>query len=121
MTYAVLRPLVGPDNAPAGAHVLVWCPGCDDLHTMGVAGDDGSHPLPGVAVEWGWDRDLEAPTFSPSILTRMDFTDGRPSHVCHSYLEGGRWRFLDDSTHAFAGVTDVPMVPLPEWLTDGRD
>lgn len=119
MTLAVLRPLVGPDDAPAGAHVLVWCPGCDGLHAMGVEGDDGSHPLPGIAVEWGWDRDLEAPTFSPSIKVQGG-PDGSDA-VCHSYLERGRWRFLSDSTHSLAGVTDVPMVPLPEWLTDGRD
>lgn len=103
----------GTTGERLGAHVLVWCPGCDDLHTIGVEGDDGSKPR----TEWTWDGNLEAPTVSPSILVRMDFTNNvRPSIVCHSYLESGRWRFLDDSTHAFSGVTGVPMVPLPEWV-----
>lgn len=108
---AVLRQVThGTTGERLGAHVLVWCPGCDGLHAIGVRGDDGSRP----GVEWEWDGDLEAPTVSPSILVK----GGRngPGTVCHSYLEGGRWRFLDDSTHTFAGVTEVPMVPLPDWL-----
>jgi hypothetical protein len=110
---AVIRQTThGGTGERIGAQVYVWCPGCDDVHGIGVTGDDGSHPR----VEWTWDGSLEAPTFAPSILVRMEFTDGRAPHVCHSYLEAGRWRYLSDSTHAFAGVTDVPMVPLPDWL-----
>lgn len=111
MTFAVLRQIThGGTGERIGAHVLVWCPGCDDLHQIGVRGDDGSVP----GVEWTWDGDLEAPTVSPSILVQYGIVEGR-RRVCHSYLEGGRWRFLDDSTHDLAGQTDVPMVPLPEW------
>lgn len=115
MSVAVLHQLTdGGTGERIGAHVLVWCPGCDELHAIGVTGDDGSKPR----VEWTWDGNLEAPTVSPSIKVQ----GGRQGseHVCHSYLEGGRWRFLADSTHAFAGVTDVPMVPLPEWVTRDR-
>ena len=111
MTVAAIRQTSNGDGQRIGARLFVWCPGCDELHAIGVTGDDGIRP----PVEWTWDGDLDAPTVSPSILVR----GGRQGsdHVCHSYLERGRWRFLGDSTHAFAGVTDVPMVPLPEWVT----
>lgn len=124
MAVAVVRNY-SEDGKLAGAHLLVWCPGCDDVHRVGVVSDDGTHP----PVEWSWDRNIEAPTISPSIKTEgVQWAKSspfyRPRHrvkaggtiVCHSYVEAGRWRFLADCTHELVGQT-VPMVDLPEWLT----
>jgi hypothetical protein len=58
---------------------------------------------------WGFNGDVEKPTFTPSILVRWD-TDEK-KHVCHSYVTDGRIQFLGDSTHPLAGQT----VELPDW------
>lgn len=35
---------------------------------------------------------------------------------CHSFLRAGVWEFLSDCSHSMAGQ-NVPMVPLPDWVT----
>lgn len=90
-----------PPNAVAAANgrtsYWMWCPGCKGT----VRIDD----------TWDFDGNLEAPTFSPSLLTRWDGVE----RVCHSFIRNGHWEFLADSTHELAGQT-VPMVPLPDWF-----
>ena len=62
----------------------------------------------------GWDGNREAPTFSPSLLVESGpMRPGERNQICHSYLQVGVWRFLNDSTHAMAGQK-VPMVDFPE-------
>ena len=82
---------------------------------------------------WGWNGDVNKPTFSPSVLVRsgcsvpgydgggcwctyyaeypeevQDFKCG----VCHSFVADGRIQFLSDCTHALAGQTvDLPQFP----------
>lgn len=87
-------------------HLLLWCPGCDDAHMITVSRSDG-------AETWLWDGDTEAPTVSPSILV----TGGGDDRTCHSFLRGGQWEYLTDSTHSMAGRT-VPMVPIPDGFMD---
>lgn len=103
----------------AGSQVAFWCPGCDEPHAITAPGG------------WTWDGNVDAPTFSPSILV----TGGHyaPDHEgdcwctynakhpedpssfkcsrCHSFVRAGRIEFLSDCTHALAGKT----VPLPPW------
>lgn len=94
-----------------GNRVCFYCPGCSSVHciTTGV---------------WGWNEDLERPTFQPSVKVggvqwAPDDTFHKPSHhvaqgeqiCCHSFVEDGQIRFLDDSTHSLAGQT----VELPSW------
>lgn len=102
--------LHGQSDSDPGVHVFTWCPGCDSLHQFRTkhAGGESLGPT------WGWDGNLEAPTFAPSYLT---WTGDRnnPTSCCHSFLTAGVWNFLGDSTHALAGQ-QVPMVPLPDWL-----
>ena len=95
--------------ADHGVHyeaLMFCCPGCAER------GGDGIHMLPvNSAVKtpsWVWDGNLDAPTLSPSILTRTDDT------VCHSFLRAGVFEFLSDCTHSLAGQT-VPMGDLPTW------
>lgn len=105
--------------------LLFWCPGCNMAHHI----QHGEGPGP----RWGWNGDINKPTFTPSILvTGRDLTDkgkadfeawhtsgcpipatgfeSAPS-VCHSFVTDGRIQFLGDCTHAMAGQT----VDLPEW------
>jgi len=107
--------------------VAFWCPGCKSSHTLSVSGD---------GAIWGWDRNADRPTFTPSVLFRSGhhipsqagkrcwcdanrerveqgkepygFTCG----VCHSFVTDGRIQFLSDCTHALAGQTvDLPDYP----------
>ena len=63
---------------------------------------------------WSFNGDMENPTFGPSVLSRWNEWQGEgvpaKTHVCHSFIRGGRIEFLSDSTHALAGNT----VDLPE-------
>lgn len=98
----------------AGGQVAFWCPGCDEAHVIRV---DGAHA-------WGWNRDPDKPTFSPSILVRgterlsdeeyqlvmsgRGKVTPRPT-VCHSFVTDGRIGFLGDCTHALKSRTvDLP-------------
>jgi len=112
-----------------GNHFMFWCPGCKTAHGMPTG--DGPRP------RWGFNRNPDAPTFTPSILVRgHDFTEkglsdleawreaGCPRHeagfkfdgrdtVCHSFVTDGKIQFLSDCTHALAGQTiDLPDFPL---------
>jgi len=86
------------------------CPGCEEF------GGSGLHMLPINTTEhkpsWTFDGNIDAPTLSPSIMTSRD-TDRQ----CHSYLEAGVLRFLDDCKHALAGQ-HVPLPDLPDWFVD---
>ena len=88
-----------------------WCPGCDGAHAI-------QHGA-GTGPRWGWNGDVDKPTFTPSILVRYpsnpnateEFKEWRAERVCHSFVTAGRIQFLSDCTHALAGQT----VDLPEW------
>lgn len=107
--------------------LMLWCPGCEHyrdgdpepaggLHMLPVSGDSSLRPT------WQFDGNLDAPTLSPSILTRLEHArrhvDGELRDVglfvCHSFLRAGVWEFLSDCTHALAGQR-VPAVSLPDW------
>lgn len=86
------------------------------------------------SIRWGFNGDLDRPTFSPSILMRAghycktppvpgrcacDFQERFPGEdpwewpcqICHSFVRDGRIQFLPDCTHALAGQTvDLPEV-----------
>lgn len=103
-----------------GGRLMFWCPGCDDAHTVSV---DGAGAI------WGWNRDVERPTFTPSVLVsgtyaeppvtsenlhewkRAPWPQTKVQRVCHSFVTDGRIQFLGDCTHALAGQT----VDLPSW------
>ena len=69
-------------------------------HSVFVGRD--KHPV------WEWNGSFDAPTFTPSILVTGE--RGKVPFACHSFVEGGNIRFLNDCTHSLAGQT----VPLPE-------
>jgi hypothetical protein len=102
----VVRDVVDSDEKPLGRWCWTWCPACDEAHVFKVVGKDGTVPTPC----WGWDGNVDEPTFEGSLLHTHLVT-------CHSFLRVGAWQFLGDCTHAMAGQT-APMVPLPDWLCD---
>lgn len=109
-TLPVLR--VGGNGTAPGRSLWLWCPGCEDSHRVTVGAPDS----------WVWDGNETMPTISPSILVSSHKTFDADHNIvetprCHSFVRGGSWEFLTDSTHTLAGQT-VPMVPLPDWLND---
>jgi len=69
-------------DKPAYRRVLVWCPGCDQPHSLTVEVFDGYTGRRDGTPEpvWGWDGDLVSPTFSPSLLCYSSV------HLCnHTY------------------------------------
>lgn len=101
--------------------LLFWCPGCHQVHRI----QHGAGPGP----RWGWNGDVEKPTFTPSVLLTHDvwtppvtpenyaiwkaapWVQTKVHHVCHSFVTDGRIQFLGDCTHALAGQT----VDIPDW------
>lgn len=107
---ALLRTTVDVDDNYLGKRLWIWCPGCE-------AWGSGLHALPVEGTEtpqWEWDGNLELPTLSPSILTKMHHRDPPEERVCHSFLKAGVWEFLGDCTHELVNQK-VPVVPLPDW------
>jgi hypothetical protein len=102
-----------------------WCQGCEEMHV--------------VSKGWKFDGNLDAPTFSPSVLvTCGHYTPGfKPGGTCwctyykahpdeprdfecsccHTFIKGGMVEFLSDCTHKFAGQT-LPLPDLPEHMRD---
>lgn len=93
--------------------LMFICPGCIEMYP----GSTGLHILPVNTAEhspqWDWDGNLEAPTLSPSILTKHGENS---SGICHSFLKAGVFEFLSDCTHSLANQ-HVPIPDLPEWTT----
>lgn len=99
-----------------GGELLFFCPGCRCAHMIRVAS-------PGPC--WSFDGNMEAPTFSPSVLVRgtRPITDDEQQRimagekitpeptVCHLFIRGGKIEFLNDCTHNLKGQT-VPMEPI---------
>lgn len=96
-----------------------WCPGCKEMHH--------------IPSSWGFDGDLEKPTFTPSVrisgkqcvLVDGEWTgewvrgaDGKAlDGCCHYNLTAGQLHFHPDSTHALAGS----IVALPDLPAGHRD
>ena len=85
-----------------GSRAVFQCPGCQCGHEVRVKAEGKGEP-------WGWNGSLDAPTFTPSILTWWN--DAGREKRCHSFVTDGKIQFLHDSTHALAGHT----VPLQPW------
>lgn len=111
--------------------VSYYCPGCKCRHA--VYTEPGSNRF-----VWTWNKDTEAPTFSPSLWIKSDVPVNEadieklkedirrkqesgipiPYHevsICHSIIVNGNITFLNDCRHDLAGKT-VPMPDLPEVI-----
>lgn len=86
------------------------CPGCTCDHSIPTVGPN----------TWGFNGDLERPTFTPSLKVTYGGPDADTAPeltaCCHSFIEGGRIRFLGDCTHALKDQT----VDLPEAQAEVR-
>lgn len=115
---AQIRSVVEGNAGEVAYEAIVFvCPGCKTMHP----GSTGLHMLPVNSAtkspQWGWNGSLEAPTLTPSILTRHGTVVDGVEQVCHSFLTDGVFEFLSDCTHSLAGQR-VPMAPLEDWMVD---
>jgi len=78
-----------------------WCQGCGLPHSLNVGQGPGQR--------WGYNENPNAPTFTPSVLSRYKM--GGDEIICHSFVTDGRIQYLTDSTHELAGQT----VDLLDW------
>lgn len=77
------------------------CPGCNKSHFINTNPEYG-----GV---WEFNKDLENPTVSPSLLVRMPWK--HQMQICHSFVKDGKIQFLNDCTHSLAGQTvEIPQI-----------
>lgn len=96
------------------AGLQAFCPACDFEHCFNIDVDGHGNWNPSDRPKWEFDGNFESPTFAPSMLANRDgFDEHHP--ICHSFLEGGKWNYLDDCSHAMAGVKGVEVpAPNPE-------
>jgi hypothetical protein len=111
------------DKSGALLGYRIECPACKSSHVFWIVRED--------RPRWSFNGDPESPTFSPSMLVRgQQYPSGTPwpteeevvqirngeklemkPSVCHSFVEDGKIRFLNDCTHAMAGQTvDLPNI-----------
>ena len=118
----------GPDgqSAPAYRKVLTYCPGCETAHGFTVevfTRPDGTlysarskgQPEP----VWGWDGNLERPTFNPSMLAYYTVHLCPPDYVhlvecdsddwsCGHKGHGRAWRLADGTLHSYKIYEEMP-------------
>lgn len=95
------------------------CPGCRMEHMIYVDYTpeyekklkEGKFGTP----KWGFNKNLDRPTFTPSLLCRWSYGPENVKKVCHSFITDGRIQFLPDCTHELKGQT----VDLFEVKKDG--
>lgn len=92
-----------------GVRVMLWCPGCQELHTPRFRCPEHGGPQEGPV----WDGDPEAVPLT--IVGSYLVYEAPPRPRCHSFIRRGRWEFLEDCTHGLRG-TIVPLEPLPDWV-----
>ena len=111
----VLKAQLGMAPGSTGDRVVVgyrvWCPACGCPHTFNTNVEWYTRAHPGLST-WTFNDDVDKPTFSPSM--GFNFR-GVYTHLprCHSFLQDGQWRYLNDCTHELAGQT-VPVPPYPD-------
>lgn len=61
---------------------------------------------------WTWNGDLEKVTLTPSIKRFRPATEySKQKTICHSFVRGGIWEFLNDCAHSLAGKkVDIPLI-----------
>lgn len=82
----------------SSSDLLFYCPGCEQYHAVNIKDDN--------RPKWKFNGSYTDPTFSPSILVTRPGQKFR----CHSFVEKGKIRYLDDCTHKLAGKTiEIPI------------
>ena len=93
-------------ETPDNPQYMFWCPGCKHCHWFKTTGG---------APKWTFNGDMVKPTVMDSIRTYENRKGADDKYVevtlCHSFVEDGQIRFLDDCLHDLKGQT-VPLKPF---------
>lgn len=81
-----------------------FCPGCKDWHHFNTAGEG---PV------WGFNGNLEKPTFSPSLLRVREWPGMEFERRCHLFVIDGVIHFCSDCFHHFSNKK-VEMIDIEE-------
>jgi hypothetical protein len=77
---------------------MIYCPACESPHHFDK--------------RWTFNGNLEAPTFTPSMLVNGNPKFHNPTVPrCHSFVTNGQIKYLADCTHGMAGQT-VKLKPF---------
>lgn len=82
----------------------MYCPGCKHMHVI------NTKRLNARNASWSFNRDMELPTFNPSIKIFGD----KDEVICHFFLHSGQLEYCLDSKHELS----QQRVLLPEIPTD---
>ena len=111
-----------PENTSAPDFVF-FCPACKCGHGVWTTHKNGF-----TGAIWGFNGNMDAPTFTPSIKIQRDgweppvtpenmdeyrnhpWPQQKVTHICHLFVENGYLKFCTDCTHDFRGKT----VPMPD-------
>lgn len=80
----------------------IHCPGCNTSHSIWTERFQKEGP------KWGFNNDLEKPTFTPSVRISWPYTgeDGvKKENCCHFHITDGKIAFCGDCTHELSGQT----------------
>jgi hypothetical protein len=80
---------------------VFYCPGCQHAHVFYTSG----------VKTWGFNGNMESPTFTPSLLNRCETHLNPKQRRCHLNLIEGKLHFHGDCSHDLAGK----VVDLTEW------
>lgn len=81
--------------------------------TLNIPGPTGELTLPVIQRGtrkgtgcWTWNGSVDKPSLKPSVLTNGHFPRFSDKKFrCHSHIEDGQAKFLEDCSHEFAGKT----------------
>lgn len=109
-----------------GRYLYHYCPACDELHQYVVDRKDGNRPA------WGFNGDLNKPSFTPSMLIRSGhYASGQKETaetcylcngddeslrdicgICHYFVTQGKIQYCGDCTHDHKDkIVDLPAIP----------
>ena len=89
-------PYTGKDKVE---YIQFYCFGCACYHQYIVKGDESKMPV------WKWNKDLNKPTITPSLMSKWSYGPNEIENICHLYVKNGQIEYLKDCTHKFAGQT----------------
>ncbi len=96
------------EDQPGSGMMKINCPGCGTVHTIYTKESEHNK------VVWGFNGNLDKPTFTPSVRITWPHTDedgNKNNECCHFHIVDGRIEFCGDCTHALSGqvleLTDI--------------
>lgn len=106
---------------PLRREIKVWCPGCGSLHHFTVEVFDTEYRRPNGDPEpvWGWDGNMEKPTFNPSMLAYYTVHLCPPDYEHHVVCEDPE--NCGESSHAILNSERWQPAPPPEERVLGHN